>query len=249
MARIATAGFRNSTSRIFFPALDPGSTEKHNDEDEIEWRRTRVSRIITQESERKPNFVVVEVPDDAPDDDAAEGTVVGYAGWERPMKMVKNGASENAERKEDGDGDQEMGGGTTAAGAAEAAFYASLPPVPGFSQERVDKTLELMERESKRCLGPDGHSNMWYLSALCVDPAHNRRGIGKMLLQRGLEMATTDGTGLFLFATEEGRPLYLKHGFKCFGETTDIVGCPTWPMLWTPPAHAGNGEGSNGELN
>jgi GNAT superfamily N-acetyltransferase len=60
---------------------------------------------------------------------------------------------------------------------------------------------------------------------LSVDPAYQGRGIGKMLLQWGIEQARAQGTGLYLSATPAGRPFYERIGLKDAG-TCQVLGTP-----------------------
>jgi GNAT superfamily N-acetyltransferase len=53
-----------------------------------------------------------------------------------------------------------------------------------------------------------------YLDVLAVDPSYQGQGIGKALLQWGLDEADRLGLITFLEATREGRPLYDKYGFE-----------------------------------
>jgi GNAT superfamily N-acetyltransferase len=52
------------------------------------------------------------------------------------------------------------------------------------------------------------------LLILVVDPAFQRRGLGKLLLQDGLERAHRAGFPVFLSASPKGVPLYKSLGFE-----------------------------------
>lgn len=67
---------------------------------------------------------------------------------------------------------------------------------------------------------------------LAIDPAHQRRGIGRMLLKHGLELAGKAGKDAFLVATPEGRGLYHSFGFVDVGELAVLGETPHRPMLW-----------------
>jgi len=68
------------------------------------------------------------------------------------------------------------------------------------------------------------------LAVLGVDPNQQRRGIGKLLLQWGLDQADRDGTEAYLVATAEGKPLYQANGFKVLAED-EVFGMPVIAML------------------
>jgi ribosomal protein S18 acetylase RimI-like enzyme len=67
---------------------------------------------------------------------------------------------------------------------------------------------------------------------LAIDPAHQRRGIGKMLLKHGLELAGKAGKDAFLIATPEGRGLYRSFGFFDVGELAVFGETPHQLMMW-----------------
>lgn len=57
-------------------------------------------------------------------------------------------------------------------------------------------------------------SEMWYLVVLAVHPSYQRRGIGQMLLQWGIDQASAESVPIGLEATPEGLKLYERKGFK-----------------------------------
>lgn len=70
---------------------------------------------------------------------------------------------------------------------------------------------------------------------LAVDPAHQRRGVGKMLIRHGLKLAAEAGKDAFLLGTLEGRGLYQSVGFRDVGKQIDLGNTPHYPMLWKCP--------------
>ncbi len=70
---------------------------------------------------------------------------------------------------------------------------------------------------------------------LATDPSQQRRGIGKMLVKHGLELATKDGRDVYLVATPAGRGLYSSLGFNELGEGIELCGLRHSSMLWKPP--------------
>lgn len=65
-----------------------------------------------------------------------------------------------------------------------------------------------------------------------VSPRHQRRGLGRALMERVLDDA--GGRALALLATEEGHPLYEKFGFRTIGRTQRHVGRYTQPTIRRP---------------
>ncbi|KAE8332113.1 acyl-CoA N-acyltransferase [Aspergillus sergii] len=56
------------------------------------------------------------------------------------------------------------------------------------------------------------------LELLCVLPEYQRMGIGSAFLKWGIEKADASNTRIYLEATMEGVPAYLKHGWKIVEE-------------------------------
>ncbi|KAL2022932.1 hypothetical protein VTK56DRAFT_4147 [Thermocarpiscus australiensis] len=150
------------------------------------------------------------VVDDQEDESRPE-KIVGFAQWELPSQSLPAK-----------DGNE----------AGEEPLPASL------DGEALRANFEVMEAEAKKALGPDGHSKMWYLMILAVDPDYQRRGIGKMLLQHGLDLAAQEGRDVFLIATAEGRNLYQSLGFRQIGEPYNVYDRPHYSMLWQRPDSA-----------
>jgi GNAT superfamily N-acetyltransferase len=52
------------------------------------------------------------------------------------------------------------------------------------------------------------------LVLLTVDPAFQRRGVGKLLVKDGVDRAHAQGLSLFVCGSKKGVPLYESQGFK-----------------------------------
>ncbi|EGS22577.1 uncharacterized protein CTHT_0010460 [Thermochaetoides thermophila DSM 1495] len=102
-----------------------------------------------------------------------------------------------------------------------------LPPI--LDSQAYHAMGEVIDRESHKILGSEGYSKMWF------DPQHQRRGVGRMLIQHGLELAAKDGRDAFLIGTPEGRCLYQKLGFEVIGEPFYLGSTLHYPMLWKAP--------------
>ncbi|KAH8698934.1 acyl-CoA N-acyltransferase [Talaromyces proteolyticus] len=108
----------------------------------------------------------------------------------------------------------------------EQAKERITPPMP---QARIDATyafgamLARVQRETlakpalEKGADPNSVKKMYKrvsLDLLVVDKEHQGKGIGKALLQWGLDQADRLGLIAYLEATQEGRPLYEKYGFE-----------------------------------
>ncbi|GAW19972.1 hypothetical protein ANO14919_094650 [Xylariales sp. No.14919] len=66
----------------------------------------------------------------------------------------------------------------------------------------------------------------FHLRLLHVDPKHQRRGAGKMLVMWGVEEAKKLGMPAFLESSEEGHSLYLSCGFRDID--VQAIDCTKW---------------------
>ncbi|KAH6609892.1 hypothetical protein Trco_003238 [Trichoderma cornu-damae] len=82
---------------------------------------------------------------------------------------------------------------------------------PGANEEACDAFFNEMDRRWWARFQGKQHV---YLKLLHTDPDHQRRGAGGMCLQWGTAEADRLGLVSYLEASEEGRPLYEKYGFK-----------------------------------
>jgi ribosomal protein S18 acetylase RimI-like enzyme len=79
----------------------------------------------------------------------------------------------------------------------------------------------------------------WHLATLAVSPQFQRRGIGLMLLNFGLEIASREGVPVTLEASLTGQFLYTKAGFQIIERSRirdDLEGVA---MLWEGDASKG----------
>lgn len=97
---------------------------------------------------------------------------------------------------------------------------------------RLNAATEYSRAAALAAPRPDGQllpqkvlSDYWHLGALCVAPQHQRKGVGAMLLQWGLDIARSEGTPIQLRATYNGEQLYRRYGFRT------IARDPTWTAL------------------
>ncbi|KAJ6788771.1 hypothetical protein PWT90_03322 [Aphanocladium album] len=122
-------------------------------------------------------------------DDALDGKVVGFSMWEEPLREGHEGES----------------------------MTKGVVPCPTLDEEAYKQLRTVSEDATIAFLGKDGSKHMWYLDYLGVDPEHQRRGIGKMLLNWGLDKAREENRDTYLIATPAGLPLYQAVGFEDLG--------------------------------
>lgn len=68
-----------------------------------------------------------------------------------------------------------------------------------------------------------GKQRMGFLHTLTTHPDHHRRGAGGLLMQRFLDAVDEEGIEAYLEASEAGKPLYARFGFKpVFEQTFDL---------------------------
>ncbi|KAJ4012432.1 hypothetical protein NW752_008122 [Fusarium irregulare] len=93
--------------------------------------------------------------------------------------------------------------------------------------EQMKKTVN---QDAVDTFGKKGIAGVWHLDYIGVAPGNQRRGIGRMLLQWGLDKASAEGKDCYLVATEAGRPLYVAAGFEDL-RTISILGIPHYSMI------------------
>ncbi|KAK4234924.1 puromycin N-acetyltransferase [Achaetomium macrosporum] len=192
---------------IFPPHLHHKSETGDIALDEATWR---AARNLARMREGKPTFVAVDVPEDGSEAEQ----IVAVAQWDVPSPPTAAG--------EHGD-------------AQKTGYYIQEPLPPSLDQDALFELYKAVEEETKKALGPDGHSKMFYLMSLAVDPAQQRRGIGRKLMHHGLELASKAGMDVFLIATPAGRGLYESLGFRPIGESFLLSDTPHYAMLWRRP--------------
>jgi ribosomal protein S18 acetylase RimI-like enzyme len=85
-------------------------------------------------------------------------------------------------------------------------------------------------RARRRALAAAHETPSWHLAFLATDPDHQRRGIGRRLLEHILHRADEDGTATWLETSDPVNvPLYEKFGFTT---TAHIDGGAALPTFW-----------------
>jgi GNAT superfamily N-acetyltransferase len=89
--------------------------------------------------------------------------------------------------------------------------------------------------------GADHH----FVTFLATKPSHQRKGIGRAMLEHAQGRAANDGFSLMLTASTVGLSLYHKCGFRIVAQLPLPEGCDFQEpiMLWDPPAQHVKGDG------
>lgn len=207
IGRIGHDAFRGALSDRFFP---PHLRRAEDPEGLVDGPQWRAARTLHRMKQGIPTLVVVDVSEDG-----TQETVVGYTQWEPPHGYDVDEAKLEAER------------------AAIDAM--DQKPPSSLDQAALDELVSGIDKACEKALGKDAHKDMWYVLILAVDPSHHRRGVGKMLLQWGLDQARSKGQDVFLAATEVGKFLYTSAGFKDLEDTYEVIGLKHTTMVWEAP--------------
>ncbi|KAH7150147.1 acyl-CoA N-acyltransferase, partial [Dactylonectria estremocensis] len=128
--------------------------------------------------------------------------VVGFALWESPL----------------GSGDA----------VNPVCAYPEAPAT--LDQVAFAELRSLASADVTETFGERGTKDVWHLDYLGVDPKHQRRGVGKLLVDWGVKRAATDHRDCYLIATPAGRPLYLAFQFEDV-RTIEFFGVPHYSMM------------------
>ena len=92
----------------------------------------------------------------------------------------------------------------------------------------------LAQYNAIHCFPFENYPEIWCLSAVAVDPDHQCQGIGKTLIEWGIEQASQDNVPVCLEASAKGIGLYEKLGFKVVNEL-EWEGITIMAMMWEKP--------------
>ncbi|PSR97146.1 acyl-CoA N-acyltransferase [Coniella lustricola] len=111
---------------------------------------------------------------------------------------------------------------------------AECPPTMDFDVwEFLRNAIKALQEHVKAVLGEDEFKRAWYLDVLAVDPAHQRKGIARMLMQWGEERAAREHKSIHLVSSPTGAKLYRALGYEQVGEM-DLVGQPEAVFIKRP---------------
>jgi GNAT superfamily N-acetyltransferase len=110
----------------------------------------------------------------------------------------------------------------------------------------TDRSLDQSRLQKLNASYEDGRYDQieerWELMVFCVHPSFQRRGAGSMLLEKGCQIADSEGVPAVVDSSSAGERTYSKHGFEKFKWVdfshleAEVVGCPQisfWSMVRT----------------
>ncbi|GFF52936.1 hypothetical protein IFM51744_07975 [Aspergillus udagawae] len=204
IGNIAAAAFNPTTDaisrRLFPPDLQP--TNMPVGEACRQWRAARKSSSFHSDG----TALMVAV------DDALHGQIVGFALWDVPVPAGAGGCEPRQPPKPEPE--------------PEPAAHAPA----GLDQSALTEMRRILADDARAHFGDEMKRNVWHLDYIAVDPRHWRRGIGKMLLQWGVQRAAAEKRACYLVATPAGRPLYQAAGFTKLA-TLQIFGVSHLSMI------------------
>ncbi|RHZ55749.1 uncharacterized protein CDV56_105290 [Aspergillus thermomutatus] len=121
-----------------------------------------------------------------------------------------------------------------------------------YPDRSVDKArLASYNALTTECFPFSHFTELWYLAVLAGSPEYRRRGIGRSLVNWGLEQVGREVTPVGLEASARGTWLYEKLGFETVNEVQLVQGIIMRAMLWDnrPPANQRDSELQPSEFN
>ncbi|KAH7325044.1 acyl-CoA N-acyltransferase [Stachybotrys elegans] len=83
----------------------------------------------------------------------------------------------------------------------------------------------------------------WFLATIVVRHDAQRRGVGKLLMDYGVQRADQEGWVAYTNASAKGRGLYERYGFKTLAVSDFEPGITTWHMLRDARKEEDQGQG------
>ncbi|KAL4971018.1 GNAT family N-acetyltransferase [Aspergillus stella-maris] len=140
--------------------------------------------------------------------DSDSGEILGCARWVFPSDKPGEGA---AELMSDAAAKEKEAVGANGAGAGAQGQEGPGPQLPeGTNREIYDGFFQILKDSARGHLRDDDI----VLEFIATHPRHQGRGVGKALLTWGIERAEKAGKRIYLEATSEGYPVYVKSGWR-----------------------------------
>ncbi|KAK5994855.1 hypothetical protein PT974_03241 [Cladobotryum mycophilum] len=90
----------------------------------------------------------------------------------------------------------------------------NIPEPPELDRNAFDEFISALDQDHKATFGERGIKDVWHLDHFGVDLRHQRKGVGKVLLEWGLRHAAKEGRDCYLTSTPAGKSLYTAAGFE-----------------------------------
>lgn len=110
----------------------------------------------------------------------------------------------------------------------ENRYYDLISPDRSLDHERLEQYNKICETGFDFDTIPE----LWFLSTVAVDPVHQRRGLGRLLVQWGLDRAQEEQASVALDASLHGIGLYEALGFRTVDTVEVVPGLKVPSMLW-----------------
>ena len=127
-------------------------------------------------------------------------------------------------------------------GSAGAALW--LPPGVGEDEAAMDALMQSTADAQTAADGPQvmqqmaryhPHEPHWYLPLIGIDPAHQGKGLGGVLMRYATDICDRDGVLAYLESSNPRNvPLYERHGFEVLGTIQAGSSPVITPMLRKP---------------
>ncbi|ROV99182.1 hypothetical protein VPNG_08236 [Cytospora leucostoma] len=176
------------------------------DSDELAFRLRNISKTFGDSN--RHHIVAVDGDDN----------LIGYAEWTDAESPVVDMTPEEREKK-------------------KAEGLAMLPKSLDLAAaEEAMQEAEILFNKLREALGNEGYVNSWSLNAIAVNPTHQRKGIGKMLTQWGIERAANEGKNIHLLSSPTGDsftvgPSALRHIKKFWPAIFADIDMSSWDPL------------------
>ncbi|KAG8157282.1 hypothetical protein KVR01_012990 [Diaporthe batatas] len=193
MAQLSVTAFRHSGRQVNAALFPQHLRINPGDSDEIDFS---ASTMAMNFEKKNHHYIVVA--------DEQEG-ILGWAEWTSGEDPAVDITPEEREKKR-------------AEGIARLPKSMDLQAAQKLGQEAADLSKRL-----KEALGEDQYQNSWSLSSVVVDPAHQRKGVGKMLTRWGMERAAEENKAVHFLSSPTGAHLYRAMGFVEVG-SGEILG-------------------------
>lgn len=134
----------------------------------------------------------------------------------------------------------------------------SFSPLPSLNNRAIDPSKATILQDSYPWFAhhwsgvTNGlpRANNWYLNLCCIDPAYQKRGVGKPLVQWGLQQARRENVHASVTTSYQNEQFYLRCGFdeivgSCMeGEGNPLAeaGVKGGEILWMWARGEGDGE-------